>query len=440
VNLSQLTDAMRELGVERILVKRLAPNDNSKNQVYLESGTTMESMNILPNTGVTIDSAGANRNERLKASLHFEWLNETGQIARAPHAQLILYPQYPEVRFSGFLRGCRNAPSELMRSRQSGRILFFGLSADSRIIGYVAGPSSSIVRELDATNSMGLEAVFGELSIGPARTVEDDRDRLLAELGRIHRLGWIDGKRMKSDGSVMPHRSQQAVGYTLEAELGIVPNSSAKPDYFGWEIKAHTVTNFRRAGSGRLTLFTPEPTYGFYRTHGAAEFVMQFGRQASDGTPGKMYFSGQHRVGIRSPKSGLTLRLNGYVPPNQITDPSGGGIELLDDAGCVVAGWGFDKIMTHWTRKHARAAFIPAMRRTEPDAQFWYSDQVRLCSRSDFWMLLNSLWEGTALYDPGVKVEGADTARPVPKARNQFRIPFKSVQTLYRDSEEVSVL
>lgn len=40
-----------------------------------------------------------------KAALNFSWINVQGNVEPASHAQLILYPQYPEVRFFGFSSG-----------------------------------------------------------------------------------------------------------------------------------------------------------------------------------------------------------------------------------------------------------------------------------------------------------------------------------------------
>src|SRR6056297_3486184 len=115
-SLKELVDVMRAYGVIRFYAKRLAPNDNSKNQVYLGGG--FEALNVLPHGEVETDfeqRAGSVR-RRDKASVKFEWIHGEGS-SRAPDAQLILYPKYPEVRMSGFLRGAAHAPNDLMTSR-----------------------------------------------------------------------------------------------------------------------------------------------------------------------------------------------------------------------------------------------------------------------------------------------------------------------------------
>ncbi len=40
---------------------------------------------------------------------------------------------------------------------------------------------------------------------------------------------------IKSDGSITPYLARNGGGYTLEAELGILPNSYSEPDLLGWE-------------------------------------------------------------------------------------------------------------------------------------------------------------------------------------------------------------
>ena len=113
-SLAQLLDLMRHHGAIRIYAKKLAPNDNSKNQVYL--GGDFSALNIIPHGEIYSDDAevaGAVR-DRAKAPVDFYWIDEAGRH-QAPNTGLILYPKYPEVRMSGFLLGCKATPSAIMR-------------------------------------------------------------------------------------------------------------------------------------------------------------------------------------------------------------------------------------------------------------------------------------------------------------------------------------
>lgn len=108
MRLNQLQAMMEAKGCTSILVKQLAANDNSKNQVYL--GGNFEAVNCFPNLNITPDATGSH-GPVFKAPLRFVWVDASGLEYAAPATQLILYPQYPEVRVSGFLKGCSHAPS-----------------------------------------------------------------------------------------------------------------------------------------------------------------------------------------------------------------------------------------------------------------------------------------------------------------------------------------
>ena len=72
-------------------------------------------------------------------------------------------------------------------------------------------------------------------------------------LALIATKGWIDSKRLDRDGRILPCNAPNCGGLTLEAELGIRPNSVSGPDFLGWEVKQHGVTSFARPAVGVLT-------------------------------------------------------------------------------------------------------------------------------------------------------------------------------------------
>jgi len=163
-SLGRLVELMQTAGSVRFYAKRLAPNDNSKNQVYLGSGFV--ALNVLPHgevfTDVTV-RAGSVR-EREKAPLHLFWVDDAdGGLSLAPGAQLVLYPRYPEVRMSGFLDGCAAGP-ELMATRDPGRVLFLGVCEDDRIIAFAASVDHPAVAELDAAEPLEKVGVFLDLT------------------------------------------------------------------------------------------------------------------------------------------------------------------------------------------------------------------------------------------------------------------------------------
>ncbi len=432
LNLDRVKQLMRAAGATQLYLKRLAENDNSKNQVYL--GPDFTALNVLP-TGELIGDP--EKPERLKAAVNFSWLSSTGGIEPAPHAQLILYPQYPEVRFSGFLRGCRSAPNDVMTVRQSGRFLFLGITAAAHLLGFATSHDSALAKEIDALNLQSDTGVFSQIAL---EDLTDGRAVLLAELARIAGLEWIDSKRLNTRGETVGCNAPNCGGYTLEAELGIRPNGISDPDFHGWEIKQHAVASLMRpASGGPITLMTPEPTGGVYADAGIKEFIRRYGypdRTIAD----RRNFGGIHNALRVCAATSLALTLQGYDPAKRkITDFSGG-ISLVDPEGIAAAVWHYKDLLSHWTRKHAKAAYIPSLVRKEPRNQYKYGRHVRLAEGTEFRLFLNAVASGVVYYDPGIKIVNVSAAKPEIKKRSQFRIRSASIPLLYTKVTEVDVI
>lgn len=431
LNLGQLKQLMRAAEVTQLYLKRLAENDNSKNQVYL--GPDFTALNVLP-TGELLGDP--EKPERLKATVNFSWLSSTGGIETAPHAQLILYPQYPEVRFSGFLRGCRAAPNDVMTVRQSGRYLFFGITAAGHVLGFATSHDSALAREINALNLQPDTGVFSQIALEDRM---DERVVLLAELARIAALEWIDSKRLNTRGEIVDCNAPNCGGYTLEAELGIRPNGISDPDFHGWEIKQHAVANLSRpASGGPITLMTPEPTGGVYADAGIKEFIRRYGypdRTIAD----RRNFGGIHNALKVCAATNLALTLEGYDPATRKIADFGGGISLVDPKGTVAAIWRYKDLLSHWTRKHARAAYVPSIVRKEPRNQYQYSSLVRLAEGTEFRLFLSAVASGDVYYDPGIKIVNASAVKPEIKKRSQFRIRSAAIPLLYTKVTEVDV-
>lgn len=431
MNLEMLRRMMVSNGVKQLLVKELAANDNSKNQPYL--GGSLDILNVLPMGPVREETT--TRGVSLKAPLPFAWLRADGTTMDAPNTQLILYPQYPEIRMSGFLKGMprvEDGPNALMTVRQAGRLLFLGITASRRIVAWVAAPNSRLADGLRALGELEQTGVFKHVPLG---TADNSRARLLEKLREIHDMGWLASERLYGDGRMGPCTGSNCGGYTLEAHLGIIPNGRAEPDFEGWEIKGHTVNDFARYTSGPLTLMTPEPTGGYYKQHGAEAFVRKYGYPDTKGRADRLNFGGVHQLGVRHAGTGLTLTFIGYDPlKNRITDATGG-FKLADDAGNEAAIWHFKGLLEHWNKKHAKAAYVPFMARKEPAQEYTYGDRVRLAENTDFLRFLQAMAARKVYYDPGIKLEGATSGRPTTKRRSQFRIKSAEIGSLYAQFE-----
>ena len=431
LNLDQLKQLMRAANVTQLYLKRLAENDNSKNQVYL--GPDFTSLNVLPAGELIGDPE---KPERLKAAVNFSWLSSTGSIETAPHAQLILYPQYPEVRFSGFLRGCGSPPNDVMTVRQSGRFLFFGVTAAGHVLGFAASHDSALAREVESFNLQPDTGVFSQITLEDHM---DDRAVLMGELARIAALEWIDSKRLNSRGAIVDCNAPNCGGYTLEAELGIRPNGISDPDFRGWEIKQHAVPNLMRpASGGPITLMTPEPTGGVYADTGIKEFIRRYGYPDKN-IADRRNFGGIHNTLRVCAATNLALTLEGYDPATRKIKDFGGGISLVDPKGTAAAIWRYKDLLGHWTRKHAKAAYVPSIVRKEPRNQYQYGRHVRLAEGTEFRLFLNAVASGDVYYDPGIKIVNVSSAKPEIKKRSQFRIRSAAIPLLYTKVTEVDV-
>jgi hypothetical protein len=431
LSVAQLLSAMSAHGASRFFAKKLAPNDNSKNQFYLGGG--FGSLSVLPHGEIVPDSsekAGSVR-DRAKARLSFFWLHSEG-LCPAPDAQLILYPKYPEVRLSGLLSRSPKAPSPVLASRDEGRMLFFGTCPDGRILGYAAERDHPIAREINALRDPDIIGVFLMLRADRSGAQEAE-NRLLAELRRIHELSWIPSQKLDANGSPAPYVARNGGGYTLEAALGIAPNGRAEPDYLGWELKQFGVNDLAapRAKSP-ITLMTPEPLGGVYRTLGAAAFIRRFGYPDKRGREDRLNFGGVYACNAAPhADTKLALTITGFDASSGKISDMAGEIALVTTEQQVAASWPFTELVEHWTRKHARAAYIPSITRPAP-AAYAYGALITLCLETDFHLFLRALASGRIWYDPGLKLEQSNGPTPKLKRRSQFRIKQRDLGELYK--------
>jgi len=438
-SLGNLKKIMASLDVTRLIVKKLSPNDNSKNQIYL--GHDFQSLNIIPFRSITadttLDSSGSKR-DRFKAPVDLLWADAEGRLCPAPDAQMILYPKYPEVRMSGFLNGCDFAPAEHLRSRLEGRLLFLGIRANGQIIGHVTGPDNPASRELHAQKNLEQIGVF--LALPLEGQAKDTKRKLITALRDVHLEGWIDSVILRN-GELIPYSASNGGGYTLEAKLGVIPNGISEPDFLGWEIKQHGVTALDKPHSGSpVTLFTPEPTAGIYKDKGVEFFIRKFGYADKNGKPDRLNFGGIYRYGCKVASTGLTLQLVGYNCETRKIENPDGGITLLSQDGEPAAIWLYADLMRHWNRKHLQAAYIPSLSRIEPSRQYRYGNIIELGKGTDFLKVLEAITKGIVYYDPGIKLENASTSRPKTKRRSQFRIKSAELKGLYHEMELVDVM
>ncbi len=321
MNLKQLLEVFADNSCRKVYAKRLSPNDNSKNQIYF--GGSFDVLNIFPIKEIVTDNEGNGQRERFKTKLDFYWIHEEGFLINAPEAQLILYPKYPEVRFSGFLKRAKGAPSELMANRINHRLMLLGVADNGATLGYVVLPDSELSNEFNTLKNLSEIGVFKEITLEGQTIQLDSRKQLLMELKRIHLLKWIDSKRLDAHKNILPCVSTNCGGYTLEAELGITPNGYSEPDYLGWEVKQFAVKDFSKYNSSVITLMTPEPTHGYYVDKGVEYFIRKYGYKDKLGREARINFGGIHKYGNMHETTKLKLTLVGFDETSKkITDVS----------------------------------------------------------------------------------------------------------------------
>ena len=190
-------DRLAELGATRFFFKPLQENDNSKQQIYVaERPDRLAFMH--PTWRFDPESAIP------KASIDFEWVTPSDSCI-APHAKLIYYPNYPEVRLSGLLKATRLAPSGQMRpvpkeqrTQRDERVLVFGVTESGTLLAHLALPGSAASQSALAM-------------AGPSAVTE------------VTRPSQPDGKIVASD---LPDASEPAFGIIVET-----PDDEADDEY-----------------------------------------------------------------------------------------------------------------------------------------------------------------------------------------------------------------
>lgn len=451
IDLKTILKVLASHGAHKVYAKALSPNDNSKNQPYF--GPHLTDLPFIPTGDMVASETTSNKATvkksstpkiKYQASVELSWLDTEGRRFPAPNSKLIYYPQYPEVRFSGFLRGSEVDMSGWMdpkrEGRSPGRWLILGVANDNRVYAYLVTPASALAHELEASNFYSVGNVFVELTTSKS-SISTPREELIAKLLQIHDLGWIPGQKLGPNGVKTPYRAQNGGGYTLEAELGVTPNGYAEPDYLGWEVKQFGVKRFPKLGANVTTLFTPEPNGGIYTSLGVQDFVRTYGYPDKNGVPDRLNVGSVHVANIEQKNTQLTLRILGFDHQNCKITNAKGSVALLDKSNNVAASWSFAKLMDHWKRKHTQAVYVPCLSQKDADCgkKYHYGSDIELGTGTSFEIFLSNMFSGHIYYDPGIKLENASTDKAKSKRRSQFRIKHNNLFNLYQTYETVDI-
>ncbi|WP_227340274.1 MvaI/BcnI family restriction endonuclease [Sphingopyxis sp. P8] len=432
-------------GVTEALIKPLTRNHNDKNQIYSGRDFTP----LYPTFDVTFADRGASTSGKKGGQAagalipeavfrDFFWVDDTGREVRARDVRMIIYAQYPETRLSGFSTIENTMPVSLSvdytkAQPNAVRYLVLGRRGSGQAVAMmVANPPQQFIDDVAGLPSATGSRVWRHLRL---RTTAPQRliALLAAASGRK-----LPGRRLNAAGATLPFNGTQVCGYTLEHELGIIPNSGKDGDFEGIELKTHT--------QKKVTLFTPEPDMGLY----AADFSSFMTTYGYPDENGHLRVTGIHRVGIRCEKSGLTLRVMNHARGTPISGSVDDDVHLglFDDAGNLAAGWSLSRMLNSWSSKHNEAVYIPAVKMKCDDAELGaagyrhyveFGDRVLWCRETSAEQLFEALYNGTLFLDPAPKYCAGNAA--LTKRRSQWRVNdiAKAARDLYNDVRTISL-
>lgn len=409
---------LRLRGVRRVFVKRLAHNDNEKNQIYLAPSLdglarALDAQLVQGSTSTSTRKTDSRAgNPKIIAPLDWVWIGE-GADDPAPNTKLIHYFQYPEVRLSGFLSGCSDPPDALRRNHLDNygeRWLLFG-SDGQRTFGAVVAEEPG--RTLPPLALQRKSAISDCLFETWTETPRDTGTAIRELLGVWHPCVRLS----KLGEPPIPFKGPQGGGYTLEALMGVPTNAVPGPDHAGSELKAFKF-------GGRVTLMTPVADNGLEKELGARKFIERFGHPGRDGQ--SLRFTGTHRVGQRT--DGRTLILQGMA--HHVLETQS--VDLVEcSTGATLASWSLEHLSSSWLKKHDSAYYVEYERDQNRNLVRFLN--YFHCRHTSPERLLTALNKGEVVYDPAHTIKAEKL-----KVRPQWRISSSrktmrnTLDTLYR--------
>jgi hypothetical protein len=441
-SVKEIVRALTGLGCEQAFVKLLAKNqDNEKNQIFIGSSSAV--VDFFP--GVTSVRSAPSQSSKKSHSqsggnipeslIDLSWIWPDGQPCPAPAAKMINYYQYPEVRLSGFLKGCERAPQALRRERMDAygqRMLILGIAGE-QIFGIVVTDvdGSSVVNELLSLSAWPVSPVFRVLPL-PAGLGTFDRNALERELRAILGREYESLELRKLEEGPVPARSSRGAGYTLEALLGIPQNSTSGPDKHGFEIKA--------VGGQKVTIITTEPNTGYRHDEGFRKYMARFGWPAKT-KPGFQVFNGYHKFGVLCVGSGATLGITNWDNQSKsatwVESPE---IQIVHQtSGIVISGWTYDHLKDHWGKKHSGAVYVEATSIKKDSGRypshFIFGPRIAFGTGTSPAYLLREVAEQRIALDPADEINPSGRT----KARTQWRVPGKFHSTTMNPFKETQL-
>jgi hypothetical protein len=451
---------LKKHGCTLALIKRLARNNNDKNQVYIHHDTSvLNSVFDLTFAEKEISFSVTKRSSKPGKPIaraifnEFYWLSTQGVIEKARECKAITYHQYPETRLSGFQTENGNMPRSMSVEYTKSddlkpRYLVLGATPTGRAIAViVVDPAEQFVMEYSDLPKFHGSNICKYLEISHSFSGTEALRNLLAK--KIANQS-LKGCRFEKDGATIPFTGTQVHGYTLEHACGILPNSNHDGDIYGIELKCFT--------KAKLSLITTEADGGLYRENFSV-FMKNYGY-----LNGEDYrFTGLHRAYVTNAKTNLTLKIicfpakKGQTEPlQQLYDPNtafakqmnGMQVILEHSNGDIAAAWSIEHLMNRWGAKHNEVVYVPAKvvtnNITEEVAAGYckrvvFKNEVLWCFRSTVENLIKAIHDGIIYLDPAPKYNEHDPKKT--KRRTQWRLNniYQAATTLYERSSIITL-
>jgi hypothetical protein len=455
--LTEIQAIFKRFGCSTVLIKKLARNNNDKNQVYFHHNPDLLNSLFDLTFGYREKSRSAKKNGRTEGSQiaeavfnNFSWISSSGTLHRVPHCKGILYAQYPEVRLSGFRAESGIMPYSMsiayVKSQsKTERFLAIGADVEGRAFGLMlVDPQKFLYREfLDLPYFAGSK-ICRHLQIEFSTASDQLRQILALKIAGKD----VKGCRLTATGETRPFTATQVHGYTLEHELGIASNASKEGDFRGIELKCYT--------QPKLTLFTPEPDGGLY-AESFEKFMMKYGYSKET-----VYrFTGIHRVGSIAERSGLSLvvlcspkgSIDGSIMDYDVSRPfhdqlTNLHVSLLDDENQVAASWSLTRLLNNWGVKHNEVVYIPAsVKDNDVIEEFncgftkrvWFGREFLWCKKTSLEKMIHAIAAGVIFLDPAPKLNPEIPKEN--KRRSQWRVNDirRDSKSLYESVEIISL-
>ena len=277
-----------------------------------------------------------------------------------------------------------------------------------RLVAFVL--SHSAVRDAVTDEQSPLRRALSSGS--PALVASEAGSRLLTELRQIAASGWIPAVR----------HGDTAVGMTLEACLGIAPNSSQAPDYSGFELKAKVLKEGERSADDsttRQTLFACVPDWDISRLKQSRQILAEYGYTDA---------SGHSRRRLYCEVS--TKKVNSQGLKFEVDHVTGQLVEVHDSSTTnrEVARWKRATLEKKLLSKHTQTAWVYARTKLIDNVPHFRYFQVTMTAAPRSEAFLNLLESGIISMDHLIK---QDLSGKVSEKGPLFKIHSRDFSTLF---------